>query len=618
MKGQPLVIQPRYGSYLKALPAFIEAMVFSKTVDSANPFYPIVAPDTTTLVPIAPPPIIFDFLATVPEEVIQQLQSRMGDQVFQMVKKGSTGTAYIAKNLTYPNVAELAQTASINTITPAFVNSCNLDGYKGFLWAQRLLQRVLSLHYYPAFADNAHADEYIAYKDVEIDIMEVDVDEFDDGLQLASEDEGTPTPESKVRKGKARIEKKKEGDGRKTWTGPFSAVDEKPGVIPPQDSAEFIYITSTSSLPNNDGLYAPYLSDLLNYDKKFVPDFIHTYLYGCLGSDEAECAEEMSTFRSRWGVVAETESGLKLTHLYMCLKLALDAQARCLPYISNSQGYSGCFILGGGFEIIVESARRQPQGRADLLSGFRLADMHDRGLQEIYQLSGGDGYWNEERKNSVRTMAVLREHLLGAPIQTSSKDQIIQAAAKLDFSEEHLRVHYNDIVKALSILNSGGPIPNDFPIHFTRILDTDRVSVVWSAFGPFAPTFKVVGGRVVELKSMETSRVFKPRIGEKAEKLDARRIGVKTIPLDLAVADLKWVKDEGKIMTPFQNPKGEKRSTEHFVRFISGEGYNAVVAELRQFSGRMIDVGGGPSKRGLELEDDRGVAKKKKRGMEDF
>jgi len=91
------------------------------------------------------------------------------------------------------------------------------------------------------------------------------------------------------------------------------------------------YINDIDHVPNAEGLWVPFFSDLHHFDKATVPNVIETYFMGCLGND-AESAIEMSrNIRAAWGNIAYTEFGKQIAHLAFCIRIALEAQARVVP-----------------------------------------------------------------------------------------------------------------------------------------------------------------------------------------------------------------------------------------------------------------------------------------------
>jgi hypothetical protein len=609
LRSHPTVVQPRYGIYVSNLPAYIEAMTFGREVNGMQPFYPITPPEDSSLLPFTWPDVAFDFTTKVEESLVTELEHALGQQSFKTVVKERRGNSYIAKIASWDQFKLLSSTPNINAITPAFTGTTNINGYKAFRAYQRLFQRLLSLHSYPAFVDADHLEEVKKFK---ADLFVEELIEIEDDDEM--EDDGDE--EESTSKGKKK--KAEKIPKEKKWVGAFTKIDESRGKVPPQPAAEIIYIRDIDHLPPGSGLYAPYYADLHHHDNEMVPRVIDDYINGCLGEDEQECTFMSNTLRGYWGVFSKTDAGLEMSHLARCIDIALRTQARAIPYFCSSKGYAGCFVMGAGFEVTVGEIVRVPQRFTDLLDGFRAANTHERAIRTIVHMTGGVAYWADKSPN---TMAGFRRYLLASPhLRVTDQDAIVQAARLLEFKEEPLKANATDVIRALSLLVSADPIPDDFPIHYTKIVTVDRTEVIWSGFGHFAPTFKVPGGRLTDLSTMETSNTTQLTKGGVKERLDVKRIGMKMIPLDLAIADLQWVKENKKIMSPFLTPgRKEKMSTEHFTRFIQAEGYNDVVGLLRKLSGTSAGSIYAGTKRKMEdaSEGGGGASTSKRRNLLD-
>jgi len=81
-------------------------------------------------------------------------------------------------------------------------------------------------------------------------------------------------------------------------------------------------------------------------------------------------------------------------------------------------------------------------------------------------------------------------------------------------------------------------LPSDFPIHYSMLFETDRTSIVWSAFGNLAPTCLFAGGPIIDLTS---SRAI------------PKHVAFRMVPLKDALIDIQKILSEKRFAATTNN-----------------------------------------------------------------
>jgi len=599
-----MINQARYSVYIRNLPAFMVALEGTELVSALEIYHPITVPDDQ-LIPFHLPDLIISCSSKLSDDLKEELEREIGQTSIREIVKDKK-VLNIIKIAQYSNLRVVSSKGPAKT-TPAFTETANIASYKWFLVAHKIASRFLSLHRYPAFQDEEHLKQYEAWH-----TKGKDDDEGEDDQMQGTEEADNGEYESSGSKGKGAPE-------LKIVQNHYPAVEfgnRSHEVIKPQSPSSQMFITSPSEVPANPGIYVPYISDLAHYDTETVPAVISEYFAGCLGEDEREVLEHLGSLKAAWGILGETAPGKMMTHLFFCIRLGLKTQTHVLPYIHHSAGYQGCFLLGVGYVLEVEGRMRIPVSAEKLRAAFDSTDFHHKSLEGIYASLGNSKEWIDGHRSQVNSLMTLRNVVQEGWTHVRNQDAIVRHAKLLRFQSQYWKVTPSHILRALSLLNTSDPFPDDLPIMPEAIVETDRATVIWSCFGPFAPTFKVPGGRTVPLSTGVAKGVVTTKGKERAEDKLLTRIGVRTVPFRDAIADLKWVKEEKSIMTPFFQTK-EKASDEHYTRFFGGDDLPLIMTALRTYTAVLEDVVVLPPKR-KGGDSGEGPSKKKRGAVEDF
>ncbi|QMP84027.1 hypothetical protein [Rhizoctonia solani ambivirus 2] len=591
--------------YKGNLPAFMAAI--EKDISLVSAYHPFIVDDDELIPFMRLPDVIFSWEFKMADEVKEGLVKQIGDGRLREVVRGGK-TVYIAPLDSYEKFTYIRQLKA-NLITPAFDETANLKSIPLFKMAHRIVSRFTAIHQYPAWVDQAHLDEWKKYHQKHI--FEDDHDESAHDEEMEVEEDGSS---KEVKVGDITLSAEK-GD---IWVGRDRFNDAK--VVKQSRGKGFISDPSNTDIELGDGIFVPFVAPLAHYDGQTVPDVIRQYFSACLGEDADDVHQLLHTTRTEWGVLGNTTAGKAMTHLFFCMRLAIESQARLLPYVNESSGYNGSFILGAGFTISVGTYIKPSVPMETLKASFQKASFHHRGLETI--LSHLEGL-DEEALNTLRhntsTIMQLKRAVENSWMHIKDKAAITKAASLLNFNQTKWRINAESIARLLSLLNNSGPLPDDLPVSPSYLTESDRLTVLLSCFGDFAPTFKVAGGREVPLDSLEVTIKKAPGVKDSGKKdMSLTRIGCRTVPVSEAVADWRWVKESKKIQTPFWQPK-EKASQEHFTRFFSGDNLQVIVTGLRQFAMiNRVEAGGSGGGKKREFEsDEAGSSKKKRRGLLD-
>jgi hypothetical protein len=587
----PELNQFRYGLYKSNLPAFMEALD-GKPHHLTHPFYPVTS-DDQVLDGFVLPSIIFGFEARMSDEVRQDILTRTGCGQIREIVRGGGKISYIIDSVPLANLGYIATLPGINHITPAYDNTSNIAALPDYTLSLRIARKFISLHTYPAFMDADHMqslDNQFTENDdfVLKDIYPADAMDRPVGGQIQ---------ESEV-------------EVVSNW---MNRTARGGAVAPPQTGGEPLFRAVDEI--DLGGYYAPFILDLAQYDTQTVPNVIQRHFVGCLGDDNIEAAEGLRLLKSSFGILGKTDQGKALAHLFKCINIAVEGQLSIKVFSDETIGYKGCALLGYGTHIEVERRVISWAPRDTLRHSIARADYHTRAIATI---SGCLGLNADDLLTlaSCTTFSQMKA-LLGRSSTTSVQRQtIIQAASQLRLPQQYWRVNVESFQKLFHYLNVSDPLPDDLPIHPSKLFEETRLDILLSCFGDFAPSFKVPGGREMNLETAQ-SRLSTMREGQKiVEVKNVTRIGCRSVPLNVAISDWVWVRENKKIYNPFAQPK-VKSSAEYFTRFFDGHNMNIILEGLRRYSNVMVAVGAGPSgkRKATEATEDAGSSKKKRRGF---
>lgn len=385
------------------------------------------------------------------------------------------------------------------------------------------------------------------------------------------------------------------------------------------DPSTFNYVvTSAAQIPNHhSGLLFPYVSELGRPDSKTVPRVLDTYFKGLLGSDSQDAEDTFQDIKSAWGNILETEWGNVVTHLYQCIDLALTAQSTVrIISDSNTGMYGGCVILGGRYDLFLESATITPVPHADLTLAFPHASPHSHALTRIF---GFMMYPDQATRDAAQLLVTnirdIHLQLMSHPVAKSSEAEVTNLAHMLRFAgqPEYLNSNAHNIARILRAIADPTTNISQIPLHPLAIFEHERKYQLLSAFGAHAPSFRVPGGKQMSLEGSFSVTERNTSGGRIAR--DVKKIGCILVPFEKAKTDYDQVVSTKSILNPFGNQLGNRMSAQTILRTYEGPSAQDIITALRSVAGISVTTNAGaPSgsrKRGASPGTSGAPAKKR-------
>lgn len=588
----PEANQFRYGLYKSNLPAFMEALK-GESRFLTQPFYPVTK-DDQVLDGFPLPAIIFGFEARMSDEVRQDILTQTGCHSIREIVRGGGKVSYIIDSVPLQNLNYIANLPGVNHITPAYDNSSNISALPDYTRSLRIAKKFITLHQYPAFMDKDHMDSLV-------DGLH-DSDDFD--ISDAALNDSADRPLG------GHLLESEAGEAIGRW---MNRTARGGAVAPPQTGGDTLFREVNEI--DLGGYFAPFILDLAQYDTQTVPEVIQRHFAGCLGDDSIEAAEGLRWLKSSFGILGKTDQGKALAHLFKCINIAIEGQLSIKVFYDETIGYKGCALLGYGTRLEVERRLVSWAPRDTLRVSIARADYHTRAIATISGCLGLNAN-DTVALASCKTFSQMKELLGSAQTTSAQRQTIIQAASQLRLPQQHWRVNVESFQRLFHLLLVSEPLPDDLPIHPRKLFEEERLDLLLSCFGDFAPTFKVPGGREMSLETAQ-SRLTAMKEGQKVvEMKNVTRIGCRSVPLDTAISDWMWVRENKKIYNPFAQPK-VKSSAEYFTRFFDGQNMQVILEGLRRYSSVLVATGAGPSgkRKAAGSTEDAGSSKKKSRGF---
>ncbi|QPB44667.1 hypothetical protein [Tulasnella ambivirus 2] len=582
LMGTPDYHQLRYGLFKHFFHAFmlgsVDVLVTSTfQAQTAQLKWDMFMPKTFGVVipPITPATICLSFPVEVSDEVWSSLREnqKAGKKLDGRVDEGTTTDGKRALYFTPKDWYSYDKTFQ--------GNGCNLTAACPYNTVNPLAWSTLKNILVAVFA-GIHAIRYPAWKDA------AQVGEFGDKLiteapkrQIASADKPDMLVDAEDYE-IAEIELSGDHQSVKTNRLDNQAIDytELPEGI------TFIDLDLPDQIPSDcHGLYFPYFAALADYDHKPVTDFLRNYCKLSFGSTKEASLRALGLILSDWkGISCNTDTGKELSHIATVLNLALEVQGRPLPLFRRGR-YVGCILQGFAFTIKYKDTFIRPVGPQTIRQAVERTDLHHAALEDIAGKVVMTGRAADVM--ACKSMLELAVVLKKLGIAVTDVEEVKRLAGMLNFGEKHWVPSLPNLQKALRMCSAPnftiqGQLKEEaIPIHPTRLFSTDQVDIVWSCFGPTAPSFRVPRAPRFELAK---DMIF--HAGGKGKGIDQRlvRIFVRQKELDIAVEDIKWVLREKCIENPVAAPTG-KASQMNMDRSYSGANGTALMASLRLAAG---------------------------------
>jgi hypothetical protein len=359
------------------------------------------------------------------------------------------------------------------------------------------------------------------------------------------------------------------------------------------------YYHSSASLPNNDGLIFPYVSELSKEDDGTVPEVIERYFFHALDNDAQGCALVFESIKSGWGNIKRTSQGHILAHLYSGIKLAIDTGAEIKILFGTE--YSGFSLHGKGFGIVFNGSLIEPVPYGELQPHFDDTFPGHGALVKILDLLN----MTPEEKATAKatpptTIHVLRAIILRHGYNVNNEQAIKAAAVHLKFvAQPYLAMNSFNITKILDAMSQPASQDHQYPMNPLYILSPNRDHRLLSAFGDHGFTFRIPSGRAIDLDSTEFS--YKEKSGKAKGAIHiVTKMHYQIVPIGKALTDFDVTRTMKNVFSPVGTPLSRKASSKSVFRELTGNSATEVLGALRRAVGVTIVQGGagGSNKRG--------------------
>jgi hypothetical protein len=520
--GLPHVRQVAYSSYVTNLSAFLFATAVGKKVLCSQTYFePKV--DLKNLI-YFPLPALF----VSPRKALKSAEEKTAFaercQNAEQVKFG-TRDVFVIQHPTVDSIITLPYDI-LDANTPSPVNATSLVGMRGLLTTIKLLTLFLSTHTYPAFQSDV---------DTTLNNYGFDVDILSTSSSAASK--GFRYIKDMIPQYKEELDLDEAGLLKDTgYAGGFkypdnveynTMVEESTFVAKPAPFRPSINVGNPSQIPSLPGYLFPYFEGCLVPEDKSLPTFMAEYLFGSFGATKDLAAKGYETWVTSYDKWYKTETGKKLAHIFLGIRLAVQSQSR-LFIITTSNDYSGFALLGFKFSIAIGGKVVEADTAQVLRSMAIKLDEHSKALVEICNVLSRTPTISTKLATVVNPGAFksLRQ-LWGAVLRREEiKDddwEIIEANwEKVTFVEKFWPMTHQRIAEAVSLIfTSDKALDQTLPcaIPVKLLYCKGRVEAVLSVFGPFAPSFIDMKGTEFPIPSpgaSDPAAVIDPISGKRA------------------------------------------------------------------------------------------------------
>lgn len=512
----PIYNQPGYASYVKNLPAFMEATLENRSILISNRGYPVKT--VPSLLPWKLPGLIYDFTKTPSDTKVEELKTHS-----TVVRGRGKAMSFVMTAPTLDSIKTLVNKEKPEVKTAHVIGTVNLDAMKVVFILQKVLSAFLLTHYYPAFRHlndvapwNADVTGVVSKKRKvsgtafvacvsDLGAHVEDLDSIDESMSLTNND----------------------------------ATNIQLSVAKPTQSNDKRW-GNVNDLPNTSGMYVPFVRDLAIGDTITVPNLLSMVFIRSLASSIPGMFATLDTIRSAWGVISTTDLGHEITHLCKCIDIALQAQACVFP-IYTGDIYEGCAICGAGYSINLRNEVYEPIPYVELQKVVQDGSAHAKSVRGIIAVVDSQ---DSNLIPECKTMRQLANVLQSVELDAIERKKVVDFAHHLCYSNKYWSTAATNVSHALDLLSDPeSEIPDDVPMHPKYMFSDNRVEQVMSAFGHQAPTFMIPNGKRCELADKEPPKNFH----------------VRTLATDMAIADMKYVMENGYITNNLQNLSSKHR-----------------------------------------------------------
>lgn len=546
----PTRIQTAFRTYSTLLPAFIHAMVSNTKQDVRTPCYPI-SVDNNHVFPYILPNIAVGFNGQPPSDV-ESVLSGAGAK-----KENIKGSAvYLVRSPSSDLVTALLKVPGINKTCPApdqFVNLSSLN-YIGLV--RRIFAGFFLVNHYPAFRDDEHIDDIVKGR-FSVSIA----GQKRKAAEPIGSSQGVPGHRGGDGSDENIMEDIEEHDRQ---VSEAQLESDKIQWAYPSGTYNKLGWGTVEDLGVTDGLWFPFVPELQSYDHRMVPNVILKHFMGCLGHSTDAIRTMYDGLRGAWGVVKSTDVGKVFGHMAKCIELGLEAQARVFPIFSG-EVYEGCVLCGAGFTVVVEGRRFSSKKSSELSSILATANRSLEALKGIAALAKMTIDDIAPESGKIPPMMTIKRKMASVEINEKSRDEILKLCANLRLPP-YRALNPSSLITAFDLCRHGSweTLPDDLPIHPSMLFEKDVISVVWSSFGPMAPSprFSTAPQRSLSARDFP------------------KHIGFTSRLLSEAIADIKEIVRTKSVTIPSLN----RRSAIHKDRIFDGRSGTNIIAAIRQFA----------------------------------
>jgi hypothetical protein len=386
----------------------------------------------------------------------------------------------------------------------------------------------------------------------------------------------------------------------------------------PPESYQF-WITTPNDVPaDHDLVFFPYRLDLAKEDTKTVPTFIRQYLCGLLSDDREVALEAAADIQGAWGIIGHTTWGKMMTHVVKVLEVALRAQCFTVVLCPDPSDYKGSFLCGSNYIIsdqlkgTVTSSPRQA-----VIDHVIDLDPHYRSLKEITAILVGKlGHPEQGLRDNISSSGKFARWLSGLTISENDKSTIRSACRALSFTDGYQKVTPTTIHDAISDIHNNSPISGEIPVHPLAFLTDDMTLVHLSRFGRKAPSFRVDGGKKMNLGEQFVVQTISGKGGQKGTR-NVGKIAAVMKTLETSVADMKLLVADKCVLNPYGNI-GIRNATTALVKTYEGDDCLMVVSALRLLAQVNVTPGGGATGNKRKANNDGENSGKRARTLFNF
>jgi hypothetical protein len=263
-------------------------------------------------------------------------------------------------------------------------------------------------------------------------------------------------------------------------------------------------------------------------DTMTVPQIIAKYFFRNLGATHQEASTALQSIKAGYMIWGKTRQGRELAHVFRCLALAIEAQARLYVCV-DSESYTGCSIMGEQFSISYQGNLYQVEPRIQQFAHFVKVNSHASAIADIltiiYECKLREGedplpldvnvetarqLWDLTRRDipptARKASSATGEDIAMVDAEDLGKEQISkikESFKNLVFNERFIKCNPDNFLQALQDVKLGiYPLVDKSPMQLTShddLFRRDCTFAVLSQFGPLAPSVINRGGSIIEI-----------------------------------------------------------------------------------------------------------------------